>query len=133
MPCVPIRPWTLLNHSIAVNQLCKTTEPCPLRQAKIHSLGLFSEVQRAKMKLRARQNVHGINSLDLLVTILNVEDQSGRYNIEVRLLFQSLSSRYVAELLEVDTPEVKTFGGFYEKANLAPEVISKANLDLIVP
>jgi hypothetical protein len=53
---------------------------------------------------------------------------SGRYKIEVRLLFQSLSSRYVAELLEVDTPEVKSFAGFYKKANLAPEVIATDTL-----
>jgi len=53
---------------------------------------------------------------------------SGHYQIEVRLLFQSLSSRYVAELLEVDTPEVKSFAGFYKKANLAPEVIATETL-----
>jgi Cytochrome c554 and c-prime len=58
---------------------------------------------------------------------------SGRYNVEVRLLFQSLSSRYVAELLEVDTPEVKSFADFYKKANLAPEVITTAKLDFNVP
>ncbi len=49
---------------------------------------------------------------------------SGRYKIEVRLLFQSLSSRYVAELFEVDTPEVKSFADLYKNANLAPEVIA---------
>ena len=58
---------------------------------------------------------------------------SGRYKVETRLLFQSLSSRYIAELLEVDTPEVKSFAGLYSKANLAPEVISTANSNLIVP
>ncbi len=58
---------------------------------------------------------------------------SGRYKVEARLLFQSLSSRYVAELLKVDTPEVKTFAGLYSKASLAPEVISTATSSLIVP
>jgi hypothetical protein len=53
---------------------------------------------------------------------------SGRYTVEVRLLFQSLSSRYVAELLEVDTPEVKSFAGFYKRANLAPEVVATESL-----
>ena len=56
---------------------------------------------------------------------------SGRYKIDVRLLFQSLSSRYVAELLEVDTPEVKSFATFYRKANLAPEVIATDTLTLV--
>lgn len=45
---------------------------------------------------------------------------SGRYAVEVRLLFQSLSSRYVAELLEHDTPEVKAFAGLYSKADRSP-------------
>jgi hypothetical protein len=53
---------------------------------------------------------------------------SGRYKMEMRLLFQSLSSRYVAELLKVDTPEVKSFAGFYKKANLDPEVIATDTL-----
>lgn len=58
---------------------------------------------------------------------------SGRYKVEARLLFQSLSSRYVAELLEVDTPEVKSFAALYAKASLAPEVISTATSNLVVP
>ena len=58
---------------------------------------------------------------------------SGRYKIEVRLLFQSLSSRYVAELLKVDTPEVKSFESFYKKANLAPEVIATQTFTWSIP
>jgi hypothetical protein len=42
-----------------------------------------------------------------------------------------MSSLYVADLLEVDTPEVKA--GLYSKANLAPEVISTAISNLDVP
>ncbi|MDX1925822.1 MAG: multiheme c-type cytochrome [Pirellulaceae bacterium] len=57
----------------------------------------------------------------------------GRYKIEVRLLFQSLSSRYVAELLKVDTPEVKSFESFYKKANLTPEVIATQTLTWNIP
>lgn len=58
---------------------------------------------------------------------------SGRYKIEVRLLFQSLSSRYVAELLQVDTPEVKSFAGLYKKANPAPEIIATQSILCNVP
>ena len=58
---------------------------------------------------------------------------SGRYKVEVRLLFQSLSSRYVAELLKVDTPEVKSFESFYKKANLAPEVIATQTFTWNIP
>ncbi len=53
---------------------------------------------------------------------------SGRYKIEARLLFQSLSSRYVAELLEVETPEVKFFADLYKNANLAPEIIATESI-----
>ncbi|MFO0941221.1 MAG: multiheme c-type cytochrome [Pirellulales bacterium] len=55
---------------------------------------------------------------------------SGLYKIDVRLLFQSLSSRYVAELFTIDTPEVRTFEGLYKYANLAPEVIASETLVL---
>jgi hypothetical protein len=58
---------------------------------------------------------------------------SGDYKFEARLLFQTLSSRYVAEMFEVDTPEVKLFAGLYERALLTPEVISAATSDLNVP
>jgi Cytochrome c554 and c-prime len=62
-----------------------------------------------------------------------VQLPTGAYKIEARLLFQSLSSRYVAELIEIDTPEVKTFAGLYTKADQTPEVISTATLDLDIP
>ncbi len=58
---------------------------------------------------------------------------TGRYKVEVRLLFQSLSSRYVAELLKVDTPEVKSFESFYKKANVAPEVIANQTFTWNIP
>lgn len=58
---------------------------------------------------------------------------SGRYKIEVCLLFQSLSSRYVAELLKVDTPEVKSFESLYRKAKLAPEVIATQTFTWNIP
>jgi hypothetical protein len=58
---------------------------------------------------------------------------SGHYKVQARLLFQSLSSRYVAELLTVDTPEVKSFAAMYSQASLTPEIISIATASLIVP
>lgn len=58
---------------------------------------------------------------------------SGCYKIDARLLFQSLSSRYIAELLKVDTPEVTAFASLYSAANLTPEIISSATEELMVP
>lgn len=57
----------------------------------------------------------------------------GEYIVSVRLLFQSLSSRYMAELFQVDTVEVKAFKDLYMKSNLAPETISSAKLSFMVP
>ncbi len=70
----------------------------------------------------------GTDTVDYALTL-----PSGQYKIEVRLLFQSLSSRYVAELLKVDTPEVKSFESFYKKANLAPEVIATQTFTWNIP
>ena len=67
----------------------------------------------------------GIDSVDFKLQL-----PSGHYKVDARLLFQSLSSRYVAELLTVDTPEVKSFADLYSKASLAPEVIATVSTDL---
>ncbi len=56
----------------------------------------------------------------------------GEYTVSVRLLFQSLSSRYMAELFQIDTPEVKTFKDLYTKSNLEPETIASAEMPLEV-
>lgn len=57
----------------------------------------------------------------------------GKYSFEARLLFQSLSSRYMAELFEIDTPEIKTFQKLYEGASKSPEIIDTAKMELVVP
>ena len=57
---------------------------------------------------------------------------TGKYEATARILFQSLSARYVAELFETDTPEVQRFKHLYEKANLAPEVIGVATASFVV-
>ena len=56
----------------------------------------------------------------------------GKYRVEARLLFQSLSSRYMAELWTHDTPEVKAFAKMYSTSKLAPEVIAKVAADVQV-
>lgn len=57
----------------------------------------------------------------------------GSYVVEARLLFQSLSGRYMAELFEVDTPEVKDFKKLYDQADRKPEVIASAEMTLAIP
>lgn len=55
----------------------------------------------------------------------------GRYKISARLMFQSLSNRYMAELFEVDTPEVRTFKTMYDSADCVPEEIAVATCHAI--
>ena len=57
---------------------------------------------------------------------------SGKYEATAKILFQSLSARYVAELFETDTPEVQKFKHMYERADLAPEVVGVAVASFIV-
>ncbi len=54
---------------------------------------------------------------------------AGAVTVEVRLLYQSVSPRWIAELFEFDTPEVATFRRFYEAADPRPEVLAEALLD----
>ena len=60
---------------------------------------------------RSRSVLRGIltSQLGSIRSITRYSCRAVNTKIEARLLFQSLSSRYVAELLSVDTPEVKSF------------------------
>ncbi|MEZ6015462.1 MAG: hypothetical protein R3F49_10135 [Planctomycetota bacterium] len=46
--------------------------------------------------------------------------------VEARLLYQSVSPRWVAELRAYDTPEIQTFMAMYDRAERAPEVLAQA-------
>ncbi|MHC4407379.1 MAG: hypothetical protein ACYS0E_10700 [Planctomycetota bacterium] len=50
------------------------------------------------------------------------------YTVEVELLYQPISPRYLAELFEVKHPEIERFKKFYEAAGNVPEVISRDKL-----
>jgi hypothetical protein len=47
-----------------------------------------------------------------------------KLTVEARLLYQSVSPRWVAELARFDTPEVASFLALYERAERAPEVLA---------
>lgn len=46
--------------------------------------------------------------------------------VRVRLLYQSVSPRYVLEFSQVDTPEVRDFVKMYQAADKAPEVLAES-------
>ena len=53
------------------------------------------------------------------------------YTVEVVLLYQPISPRYVAELFAVDDPEIKRFQAMYEAAGNVPEVLARDKLVVI--
>lgn len=69
--------------------------------------------------------VGGSDRVDLRVTL--PADARGPYQVEARLVFQTLSARWAAEMFTVDTPEVARFRALYEAADLAPEVLATSS------
>lgn len=57
----------------------------------------------------------------------------GKFRIEARLWFQSLSARSAAELLQHQTAEVSAFGDMYTLAKRRPELIAEAISEWEVP
>lgn len=63
-------------------------------------------------------------------TTYALELPQGKYRVEVRLIFQSLSSRYMEELFQTDSPEVGLFKSMYRSMDLTPEVIDTAIVEM---
>ena len=57
---------------------------------------------------------------------------NGSYQVSARLMFQSLSNRYMEELFQHDTPEVRTFKAMYDASDRVPEEIAAASMSIIV-
>lgn len=56
----------------------------------------------------------------------------GKYEVSVRLQFQSLSARYLAELLQLSSPEIDAFRRMVERADYTPETIDQVSLSVEV-
>jgi hypothetical protein len=56
----------------------------------------------------------------------------GKYSLAIKLRFQSLSTRYIAELFEIDTAEIEEFRRMYLAADQTPETIDSISADLVV-
>ncbi len=57
---------------------------------------------------------------------------NGSYRVSARLMFQSLSNRYMEELFQHDTPEVRTFKAMYDLSDRVPEEIATAGMSIIL-
>jgi hypothetical protein len=69
-----------------------------------------------------------VGGADKVVYNVPFPDIAPPYIIEVALLFQPISPRYVAELFRVDHPEIARFKRFYEAAGNEPELIGRDRL-----
>ena len=65
---------------------------------------------------------------DTMAYVVPYEEIQLPYTVEVELLYQPISPRYLAELFEVKHPEIERFKKFYEAAGNKPEVISRDKL-----
>ncbi|MFQ5585110.1 MAG: hypothetical protein ACE5GL_11800, partial [Calditrichia bacterium] len=53
------------------------------------------------------------------------------YQLEVKLLYQSLMPRYAEDLFQYSTPEVARFQNFYQQADKSPVTIDSLSMDII--
>jgi hypothetical protein len=62
---------------------------------------------------------------DLVTYQVNVTGGQGPYAIQAELLYESLSYRFVEDLLKDKTPLTERFGGYYGQANKTPLLVAK--------
>jgi len=85
----------------------------------------------ATRPIGVRDDADFVGGSDMVICIAPVADLPFPYTVEVALLYQPISPRYVAELFAVDHPEVQRFKAMYEAAGNVPEVLARAKLVVI--
>ncbi len=63
---------------------------------------------------------------DVVRYVVDIVPGRGPYKIEAALFYQVLGSRYAAELLSHDVPEMRAFAELYAAADPRPELLSRA-------
>jgi hypothetical protein len=58
-------------------------------------------------------------------------NQTTNYELEVRLLYQSLAPRFAEDLFQYNTPEVQTFQNYYQQADKSPITIDSLELTVM--
>lgn len=53
------------------------------------------------------------------------------YHVQVKLLYQSISPRFVEDLFHYSTPEVLTFKNYYQQADKSPLTIDSTSFDVV--
>jgi hypothetical protein len=67
---------------------------------------------------------------DRVSLAIDVGGRTGPFTIDVSLLYQTLGARYAAELLAIDTAEVRALRAMLERANRRPEPLATATATL---
>jgi len=73
-------------------------------------------------------DVDFVGGSDTVVYNIPLPDIKPLYTVEVALLFQPISPRYLASLFRVEHPEIARFKKFYEAAGNQPELIARDRL-----
>lgn len=71
----------------------------------------------------------GIDTVTYIISNLN---SSGSYSLNVELLYQTVTPRFIEDLFQYDTPEVNKFKNYYDLADKSPVVVSTLNVDVNV-
>ncbi len=66
--------------------------------------------------------------MDLVTFRIGGLDKSQPQTIEIKLLYQTLAPRFVEDLFRYDTPEVKRFKQYYDRADKSPVTIDSLTL-----
>jgi hypothetical protein len=65
---------------------------------------------------------------DRVVYAVPAPEAAGPYSLHVSLVYQTLSPRFVDELLQVDAPIVQSFGDMWADSEPQPETVAEASV-----
>jgi hypothetical protein len=71
----------------------------------------------------------GIDTVTYVISNLN---SVGNYLLKIDLLYQSVTKRFIDDLLQYDTPEVRKFENYYIQSDKSPVVIKSYETNLLV-
>jgi len=82
----------------------------------------------APMPVGVGEDGNFAGGVDVVIYDVPYRDVAPPYEIEVALLYQPISPRYLAPLFEVEHEEIERFRKMYEAAGNEPELVAKARL-----
>ena len=68
---------------------------------------------------------------DIVYYHVPLNEYNGLIHISVKIFYQSLPPKWMAEIFEDSTPEIETFRAMFDEADQSPVLIASANLDSV--